>query len=242
MKIPCQLVEDMLPIYYDGACSEGSAHLIRQHLEECQDCSKKLEELDRQDLVVFEDGDDLKPLTMIQTKWQESKRNSFLKGIVMTICLIFSVSLLLLGIWYFDYGKYYYQMTENMEKTSEEDRFFTSSDYTYETEEYRFEVWLPMPYSHDGFARAMDEHGLVMFLYRRSGGEYEYRFYITDEGNRSWTVYLTEDLQPDFEGHPFPYRSEEEKEKICKLVDIKREEIGAMADLAKELWQLGSNA
>ncbi|MBP3479185.1 MAG: zf-HC2 domain-containing protein, partial [Oscillospiraceae bacterium] len=40
MKISCKVIEDMLPIYYDGVCSNESAALVEEHLRDCTDCSK----------------------------------------------------------------------------------------------------------------------------------------------------------------------------------------------------------
>lgn len=41
MKYPCHLIEDLLPLYYDGVCSEKSNEDIKEHLSECAGCSEK---------------------------------------------------------------------------------------------------------------------------------------------------------------------------------------------------------
>ena len=38
MKITCQVVEDLLPLYHDGVCSGDSRKIVEEHLEECQSC------------------------------------------------------------------------------------------------------------------------------------------------------------------------------------------------------------
>jgi len=45
VKYPCHLIEDLLPLYYDGICSTESNEDIKQHLSECPDCNEKYEEL-----------------------------------------------------------------------------------------------------------------------------------------------------------------------------------------------------
>ena len=41
MKYPCHLIEDLLPLYYDGVCSEKSNEDIKAHLSECAECNEK---------------------------------------------------------------------------------------------------------------------------------------------------------------------------------------------------------
>lgn len=39
MKYPCNLIQDLLPLYYDGVCSEESKKIIEDHLLECSSCT-----------------------------------------------------------------------------------------------------------------------------------------------------------------------------------------------------------
>ena len=41
----CDIVQDLLPLYYDHACSPASCELVRQHLADCADCEKIYEDL-----------------------------------------------------------------------------------------------------------------------------------------------------------------------------------------------------
>lgn len=36
--LPCELIQDLLPLYEDGLCSERSRDLIEEHLSECETC------------------------------------------------------------------------------------------------------------------------------------------------------------------------------------------------------------
>lgn len=38
MNWKCDIVTDLAPLYYDGAASEASRRLIREHLRRCKDC------------------------------------------------------------------------------------------------------------------------------------------------------------------------------------------------------------
>lgn len=41
MKLPCNVVYDLLPLYIDVACSEESKELVQEHLTECSECREK---------------------------------------------------------------------------------------------------------------------------------------------------------------------------------------------------------
>ena len=40
MKISCNIIEDLLPLYVDDAVSEDSRQLVEEHLKECASCRK----------------------------------------------------------------------------------------------------------------------------------------------------------------------------------------------------------
>ncbi len=236
MKLSCKVIEDMLPMYYDGVCSDESAMLVEEHLKECPQCSRVLVDLHSGIDIPEKTMDDLKPLEGIQKKWKKSKRTYIRRGICIALAALLLVTAVLTGIWYYSYAKYYYQLTETMDQTTKEDKFFTSSDYTIEKNGYRFEVWLPIILSNSGFVRVIDDDGLVMFLYPETGGSYSFWLYITDQDNESYSVYLKSDMTPDFENHPFPVRSESEKQKITQLLADKNEDVVSMLEEVQVLW------
>ena len=45
MKISCNVIQDLLPLYADEACSEESREMVQEHLRECGDCSRMLERM-----------------------------------------------------------------------------------------------------------------------------------------------------------------------------------------------------
>ena len=236
MKLSCKVIEDMLPMYYDGVCSDESATLVEEHLKECPQCSRVLADLHSGINIPENPVDDLKPLEGIQMKWKKSKWAYIRRGICITLAALLLVTAVLTGIWYFSYAKYYYQLTETMEQTTKEDRFYTSSDYTTEKNGYRFEVWLPIILSNSGFVRVMDDDGLVMFLYPETGGSYSFWLYITDQDNESYSVYLKADMTPDFENHQFPVRTEAQKAQITQLLIEQQADIISMLDAVQALW------
>ena len=43
MKISCQIIQDLLPLYHDGVCSEDSKVMIEKHLQDCERCKDFLD-------------------------------------------------------------------------------------------------------------------------------------------------------------------------------------------------------
>lgn len=43
MRLPCEIVKDLLPLYQDGICSEKTKTAVEEHLHECKECKKLLE-------------------------------------------------------------------------------------------------------------------------------------------------------------------------------------------------------
>lgn len=69
--LPCELIQDVLPLYHDGVCSETSRKLVDGHLETCEKCTKILKgmaaEIEMPKLTV----DEAKPLKTIKRKWNK---------------------------------------------------------------------------------------------------------------------------------------------------------------------------
>ena len=42
-KISCEVIKDMLPLYYDNVCSDDSKRMVEEHLSYCDNCKMELE-------------------------------------------------------------------------------------------------------------------------------------------------------------------------------------------------------
>ena len=77
MKLPCEMVQDLLPLYHDGVCSQVSETLVKEHLKECANCAKVLNRINEEVEMPKLEADEAKPLKSIKRKWQKKTR---LKG------------------------------------------------------------------------------------------------------------------------------------------------------------------
>ncbi len=54
MKYPCEMIQDLLPLYLDGVCSEESKKGIEEHLQECSNCKEFLSAMREADKMEIE--------------------------------------------------------------------------------------------------------------------------------------------------------------------------------------------
>jgi predicted anti-sigma-YlaC factor YlaD len=87
MRLSCEVIRDLLPLYYDKVCSKESSSLIEEHLANCPQCLDELKKLK----VNFEkptisDGE-VKVMESISAKWKRDKKVSFTKGSMLVSAL-----------------------------------------------------------------------------------------------------------------------------------------------------------
>lgn len=96
-KISCEVIGDLLPLYCDDVCSQGSRELVERHLEGCPDCRRLLGKMrvgchtcTKQE----QQGEEL--MKNMATLWKKSVFHGFLKGLGAAVCLL---ALLFAGYW-----------------------------------------------------------------------------------------------------------------------------------------------
>ena len=90
MKLSCDVIQDLLPLYHDGVCSEESKRIVEEHMEICSDCRDVLCGLREE--AAPDTVEAAQPLVSIQMKWNAQKRTALLKGAGI-VTLIFAVLL-----------------------------------------------------------------------------------------------------------------------------------------------------
>ena len=94
MKLNCDVIQDLLPLYHDGVCSEESGRLVEAHIATCAACKDVLHGLREE--TAPDTVEAAEPLVSIEMKWNKQKRRALLKG-ALIVTLIFGV--LLGGYW-----------------------------------------------------------------------------------------------------------------------------------------------
>lgn len=208
MKIPCKVIEDLLPLYHDGVCSEESRHLVDEHLTQCKSCKAVLNGMMAEIDVPQENADDKKALKEISSKWKKSTRKALLKGVAIALAVV----LVLFGgvslYWYRTVVPFYQNLADQMEvapdfpheygpttpeQADQEPPFWIlSKEYFLGMSGYNF--WLRMP----GF---LDSHGSMTVEPAEAYGEItdKYGNVILHRGTDiHLAIYFTEAKEPEY--------------------------------------------
>ena len=92
MKIPCSVVRDLLPLYAEELIEEETRALVDEHLEECSECSQKLEEIKAATAVPAENTavDTAKPLLALKKTINKRRRITAAIAALCVFILLFS--------------------------------------------------------------------------------------------------------------------------------------------------------
>lgn len=102
MKISCEIIKDLLPLYYDGICGNDSKALVEEHLTSCDSCKVELQAMEDA-LPINKTEQNLKEAEAVQKLsmiWKKGMLKSLLNGIFSTI-LIIALFILFLFIFIF---------------------------------------------------------------------------------------------------------------------------------------------
>ena len=113
MDKQCEIVRDLLPLYVDGACSESSAAMVKEHLESCPECKTLYEKL------CSDTGEGTLKAEMVgvvakrEKKVKKKRLLTIVASVVLTIVLIFTV----INLWpaSIDYGSSEIYSREDMD-------------------------------------------------------------------------------------------------------------------------------
>ena len=92
-KYPCDIIQDLLPLYQDDICSESSKSVIEEHLVECPSCKdmlKKLKNTYLDDQLIYEKN------TVLETHFKQEKRRTFTIGLCAAGILLIPVIICLI--------------------------------------------------------------------------------------------------------------------------------------------------
>ena len=255
MKTSCKIIEDLLPMYHDGICSEESSALIEEHLRECPNCSQILASL-RGEIQLEKDipADDLKPLEEIHHQITKEKKRSGRKGSILTVSVLAAIFLLWTGIWYFGYAIHYDRLAKPLEKVNDQVAAMTTAEHTLEVGEHRIVLKHPGFLGEGGFIHVGDKEGMVIFLdeeYNQIGQNKEvwidmffypefkggYRFALSiDDGEHTWWTWLTPELTYNYDLYDAATRPEHEIAEIEQLLLDHHSEIVSLFDTVRTVW------
>jgi len=99
-----EIVQDLLPLYHDGVCSEASRAAVEEHLRTCEFCRKALEDMDTPlPRAEKSAADDAAAVRRISQEWRKGWWKAWIKGAVIAVLLC----AVLLSGWYLLTGVYF---------------------------------------------------------------------------------------------------------------------------------------
>lgn len=87
-KLPCELIQDLLPSYVDGLTNEVTNKLVSEHINSCADCDKKYRQM-KNPLASEDDERDAKEIDFLKTTKKKSR-----KTIIIATAVIWFVAVL----------------------------------------------------------------------------------------------------------------------------------------------------
>ncbi|MFT4146529.1 MAG: zf-HC2 domain-containing protein [Mobilitalea sp.] len=90
MKITCDVIKDLLPLYFENISSDDTRNLVEEHLNNCENCKKELNRLSVSNVISL----NVKaiPLTKIQKTLHKKKLLTILLSVSLTL-LIFILAM-----------------------------------------------------------------------------------------------------------------------------------------------------
>lgn len=99
-RVSCEIVQDLLPLYYDDVCSAESREMIDAHIRECETCSDMLRQLKSEYTVSDKEREENREggavLGKLAHSWKHSLWKSFFIGIAITVVVL---PLVIFGIY-----------------------------------------------------------------------------------------------------------------------------------------------
>ncbi|MDN4599763.1 zf-HC2 domain-containing protein [Paenibacillus sp. F6_3S_P_1C] len=102
-KLSCEVVRDLLPLYYDEVCSANTKEAVEAHLGTCEMCKAALHKLQLSSSLPFEliakNKLESTGLANFKAYWRRSKKVSFVKGLLLATAVIGALYLGYVGLF-----------------------------------------------------------------------------------------------------------------------------------------------
>lgn len=97
-RLDHDIVQDLLPLYHDGVCSEKSRAAVEEHLKACETCRAALAAMDAPLPGAEKEAaaDDAAAVQKISSEWKRSKRRAHIIGVIAAVVVCAAVAV---GIW-----------------------------------------------------------------------------------------------------------------------------------------------
>lgn len=111
MKISCDVIQDLLPLYVENLASEDSRKMVEEHIRECPKCKKQLEKMTSGINIAIDT--DIGPLRKIEFALQRKKILTIIFAVLATFVILTVAFAYVLSPRYFNYEDDLVTVSEN---------------------------------------------------------------------------------------------------------------------------------
>lgn len=98
-NISCEIIQDLLPLYCDGVCSEESKKAVLAHVQTCEKCREELRVMGLP-IDIPEKSEEVEAAEAASRAWKQNKRKAFRLGIVLAALLVAIAAAMFFGSHY----------------------------------------------------------------------------------------------------------------------------------------------
>ena len=101
MKMSCNIIRDLLPLYIDDVCSEESRKMIEEHLKECSECKAYMESISddapkEKELIQIDPINESRKASSFRNIKKKFRRRQILTAVI-TVMIIVCVGVAVIG-------------------------------------------------------------------------------------------------------------------------------------------------
>ncbi|MCV4235170.1 zf-HC2 domain-containing protein [Virgibacillus sp. LDC1] len=102
-RVSCDIIQDLLPLYYDDVCSADTRVLVEGHLADCPDCREVLSHMSSPmplpAQTIEQNKQEGAGLQQVAAQWSRTKWISFSKGLLITCLAVGLLFLVYVGLF-----------------------------------------------------------------------------------------------------------------------------------------------
>ena len=87
MNLKCNIIQDLLPLYHDGVCSDDSSTAVAEHLNDCEMCREELRLIETDLNAPHISPNSKNAMRAASEAWKKNKKSGFIKGIVIAVII-----------------------------------------------------------------------------------------------------------------------------------------------------------
>lgn len=98
-NVSCEIIQDLLPLYCDGVCSEESKKAILDHIQTCEKCREELRVMGLP-IDMPEKSEEVEAAEAASRAWKQNKRKAFRWGLILASLVVLIAAAVFFGSRY----------------------------------------------------------------------------------------------------------------------------------------------